>query len=53
MKFLTLLCCCILLTGCVSTKSSVTTTAKDENKLVLPPDVPSNKYSKTRQGGRN
>lgn len=53
MKSLALLCCFILLASCTGSKSLVTTTAKDENKLVLPPDVPSNKYSKTRQANRH
>ncbi|GMN10321.1 hypothetical protein MTsPCn9_12640 [Croceitalea sp. MTPC9] len=53
MKPLALLLSCILLASCGSTKSTVNTAKSEENKLILPPDVPSNKYSKTRQAKRN
>lgn len=49
MKSLVLFFLCILLYGCGSIKPTKNTTSNDPNKLVLQPDVPSNKYSKTRQ----
>lgn len=53
MKSLILIFLCILLTGCGSIKSTKNTTSNDPNQVILPPDVPSNKYSKTRQKGKN
>ncbi|WP_343486650.1 hypothetical protein [Allomuricauda sp. d1] len=41
--------CCFI--GCGSMKSSQNVSNNDGKKHILPPDTPSNKYSKTRQGG--
>jgi uncharacterized protein YceK len=53
MKALLLVFFCVLLAGCGSVKSTTNATSTDDNKLILPPDTPSNKYSKTRQANKN
>ena len=35
--------------GCSSLKNTQVSSNDEDNKVILPPDVPSNKYSKTRQ----
>ncbi len=37
--------------GCTSLKNTQLSSKGKSEKHILPPDVPSNKYSKTRQGG--
>ena len=53
MKSIVIIFLCILFTGCGSVKTTKNTTSNDPNKLVLQPNVPSNKYSKTRQTKNN
>ena len=51
MKKLALLFLSIFIFGCSSSKNVAYSSKGKSNKQILPPDVPSNKYSKTRQGG--
>lgn len=41
----------IMIFGCSSLKNTQVSKKQTAGKHILPPDVPSNKYSKTRQGG--